>query len=454
MRKFLLDEVNKVGDKISFGMPGHKGKQFFDLDVKKDLTEILSTDNLLNPKGAILKLENQIRDIYGSKDSFLIINGSTGALHIAISIATKNGDNILVERQCHKSVYNALILNDLNPIYLEPVYDKKRALFFGIEKEELIKKIRNNDIKACVLTSPNFYGGILKLKELIEILHSEGITVIVDEAHGAHLYFTDLKKYSAIEAGADLVINSTHKTIPSLTQTALLHLNSDKFTRREVLDHINLYHTTSPSYLLMLSIEAGIDYMDERGRIEILNRTKDLDSLKSEIDYSLDLKHDTICANDPLKFLFRVRGLEGEELLKKFLYDENIRLEMADLYYALAIISPINSSEEIAALRDAIINLSRGSYRDIKPIDFFLPKKLMSPREAFESETEIIDFRKSKGRISKNIVAAYPPGVPLISFGEVFSDDIIANILEFKKAGIEVVGMKDDTVEVVKWVFL
>lgn len=454
MKEFLLDEVNKIEDKISFGMPGHKGKQFFDLDVKKDLTEILATDNLLNPKGAILKLENQIRDIYGAKESFLILNGSTGALHTAISIATKNSDNVLIERQCHKSVYNALILNDLNPIYLEPVYDKKKALFFGIKKEELLKKIRNNDIKACVLTSPNFYGGILKLKELIEILHREGITVIVDEAHGAHLYFTDLKKYSAIESGADIVINSTHKTIPSLTQTALLHLNTDKFTRREVMDHINLYHSTSPSYLLMLSIEAGIKYMSEFGKSEILNRTKDLDNLKREINYSLDLKHETICANDPLKFLFRVRGLKGEELLKKFLYDKDIRLEMADLYYALAIISPINTSEEIDALKNAIIELDGDYYEEIKPIDFFMPKKVMRPREAFESETEIIDFRKSNGRISKNIVAAYPPGVPLISFGEVFSDEIIENIIEFKNVGIEIVGMENDTVEVVKWVFL
>lgn len=454
MKSYLLDEVTKIENKISFGMPGHKGKQFFDLDTKKDVTEILDTDNLLNPRGAILKLENQIRDIYGSKESFLIINGSTGALHTAISIATNKGDNVLVQRQCHKSVYNALILNELNPVYLETVYDKNQALFFGITEEELREKIKGNNIKACVLTSPNFYGGILKLKELIKILHDNNITVIVDEAHGAHLYFMDLKKYSAIEAGADLVINSTHKTIPSFTQTALLHLNSDKFTRREVMDHINLYHTTSPSYLLMLSIEAGIKYMEEIGRDEILNRIEDLNKLKEEINYSINFEHETIAANDPLKFLFRVRGLKGEELLKKFLYDKDIRLEMADLYYALAIISPMNTSEEIKALKNAIKELDSGSYEEIRPIEFALPEKVMTPREAFEGEMEIIDFRDAEGRISKNIVAAYPPGVPIISFGEVFSKDVIENIIELKEAGIEVVGMENDTVEVIKWVFL
>lgn len=446
----LRDEIEKVKNKISFGMPGHKGNKFFDLSEEMDLTEILGTDNLLNPEGAIADLHKEIKNLFESKESFMTTNGSTGALHIAISMVTKPKDKILIQRNAHKSIYNALLLNDLDPIYLNTIYDKNRGMYFGIDKRELLKKINNNDIKACVLVSPNYFGGILKLREIIRILHDKNIVVIVDEAHGTHLYFSDLKKYSALDAGADLVINSTHKMIPSLTQSAIIHRGTDRFSHEDLLKYINIYNTTSPSYLLMLSMEAGLKYMDEIGRSEIKNRILDLEELKNEINYNLNLSHESIIANDPMKFLFRIPNMTGKEIVEDFLINKNIRLEMGDLYYALAIISPINTSKEIKKLKEAILSYDINECRKIFPINFEIPKREMFPKEAFLSEGEYVDYRNACGRVAKTIIAAYPPGVPLVSFGEVINKDIIESIDKFLSEGIEVIGLLDKKIEVVK----
>ena len=450
MKRPLSNKIDEVKNKISFGMPGHKGKEFFDLDIKRDLTEIYGTDNLLNPSGVIEDLHREISKLFGSKESFVITNGSTGALHIAMAMATRPGDKVLIQRNTHKSIYNGLLLNDLDPIYLNTIYDKGRAMYFGIDLDELREKIEGNNIAACVLVSPNYFGGILRLREIIEILHETDIPVIVDEAHGAHLYFSDLKKYSALDAGADLVINSTHKMIPSLTQAALIHRGTDRFSHEDLLKYVNIYNTTSPSYLVMLSIEAGLDYMDREGRSELIERCKDIEGLKDAINYDLDLSHESIIANDPMKFLFRIPGMTGEEVVEDFIINKDIRLEMGDLYYALGIISPINTREEIEKLKEAILSYGDGAYKKIIPQEFPIPEKKLLPREAFLSEGEKISYKDARGRISKEIIGAYPPGVPLVSFGEVISEEIINKIDEFLAEGIEVIGLLEDEIEVVK----
>lgn len=450
MKRPLSEKINEVENKISFGMPGHKGKNFFDLDIKRDLTEIYGTDNLLNPSGVIDGLHKEISKVFGSKESFMTTNGSTGALHIAMAMATRPGDKVLIQRNTHKSIYNGLLLNDLDPVYLNTIYDKDRAMYFGIDLDELREKIEKNKITACVLVSPNYFGGILKLKEIIEILHEKDIPVIVDEAHGAHLYFSDLKKYSALDAGADLVINSTHKMIPSLTQAALIHRGTDRFSHEDLLKYINIYNTTSPSYLVMLSIEAGLAYMDREGRSELKKRTEEIKNLKDAINYDLDLSHQSIIANDPMKFLFRIAGMTGEEVVEDFILNKEIRLEMGDLYYALGIVSPINTSEDLETLRDAILSYGDGPYKKIIPQDFPLPEKRLLPKEAFLSEGERISYKDAKGRISRKIIGAYPPGVPLVTFGEVITEEIIETIDKFLEEGIEVIGLLGDMIEVVK----
>ena len=450
MRKYIEESVDKYKDDYAFGMPAHKGKKYFDLDIKRDLTEFLDTDNLLNPQGAIKKSQEEVSEIFSSKYSFYIPNGSSGAINIAISTLAKRKDNILVQRNTHKSVMNSIIINDLNPIYINTKYDEENALFLGIELENLKNILEENSIQLAIFVSPNYYGGILKLKEIVRLCHSHNVYVIIDEAHGSHLYFSHMKEFCANFSGADIVINSTHKTIPSLTQTALLHVNSDRVDVDKLKKVINIYTTTSPSYLFLISQEEGIDYMVKEGykKLEILR--KELDKISKDTGImSYNINDSTIASYDTMKFLFRLPILSGIEIVKKFHLEYNIRLEMGDLYYALAIFSPLTEICELRKFIDVILSLRNGEYKKIAKLKFPTSKRIISPRKAFDSPSIYKNLKDSCGMISANNVAFYPPGIPIISYGERITKEIIDIILNNLDEGIEVVGINQGKIEVV-----
>lgn len=450
MRKYIEESVDKYKDDYAFGMPAHKGKKYFDLDIKKDLTEFLDTDNLLNPQGAIKKSQEEVSEIFSSKYSFYIPNGSSGAINIAISSLAKRRDNILVQRNTHKSVMNSIIINDLNPIYINTKYDEENALFLGIELENLKNILEENSIQLAIFVSPNYYGGILKLKEIVRLCHSHNVYVIIDEAHGSHLYFSHMKEFCANFSGADIVINSTHKTIPSLTQTALLHVNNDRVDVDKLKKVINIYTTTSPSYLFLISQEEGIDYMVKEGykKLEILR--KELDKISKDMGImSYNINDSTIASYDTMKFLFRLPILSGIEIVKKFHLEYNIRLEMGDLYYALAIFSPLTEICDLRKFIDVILSLRNGEYKKIAKLKFPTSKRIISPRKAFDSPSIYKDLKDSCGMISANNVAFYPPGIPIISYGERITKEIIDIILNNLNEGIEVVGINQGKIEVV-----
>lgn len=450
MRKYIEESVDKYKDDYAFGMPAHKGKKYFDLDIKRDLTEFLDTDNLLNPQGAIKKSQEEVSEIFSSKYSFYIPNGSSGAINIAISTLAKRKDNILVQRNTHKSVMNSIIINDLNPIYINTKYDEENALFLGIELENLKNILEENSIQLAIFVSPNYYGGILKLKEIVRLCHSHNVYVIIDEAHGSHLYFSHMKEFCANFSGADIVINSTHKTIPSLTQTALLHVNNDRVDVDKLKKVINIYTTTSPSYLFLISQEEGIDYMVKEGykKLEILR--KELDKISKDTGImSYNINDSTIASYDTMKFLFRLPILSGIEIVKKFHLEYNIRLEMGDLYYALAIFSPLTEICELRKFIDVILSLRNGEYKKIAKLKFPTSKRIISPRKAFDSPSIYKNLKDSYGMISANNVAFYPPGIPIISYGERITKEIIDIILNNLDEGIEVVGINQGKIEVV-----
>ena len=450
MRKYIEESVDKYKNDYAFGMPAHKGKKYFDLDIKRDLTEFLDTDNLLNPQGAIKKSQEEVSEIFSSKYSFYIPNGSSGAINIAISTLAKRKDNILVQRNTHKSVMNSIIINDLNPVYINTKYDEENALFLGIELENLKNILEENSIQLAIFVSPNYYGGILKLKEIVRLCHSHNVYVIIDEAHGSHLYFSHMKEFCANFSGADIVINSTHKTIPSLTQTALLHVNSDRVDVDKLKKIINIYTTTSPSYLFLISQEEGIDYMVKEGykKLEILR--KELDKIGKDTGImSYNINDSTIASYDTMKFLFRLPILSGIEIVKKFHLEYNIRLEMGDLYYALAIFSPLTEICELRKFIDVILSLRNGEYKKIVKLKFPTSKRIISPRKAFDSPSIYKDLKDSCGMISANNVAFYPPGIPIISYGERITKEIIDIILNNLNEGIEVVGINQGKIEVV-----
>ncbi|SHH31100.1 lysine decarboxylase [Anaerosphaera aminiphila DSM 21120] len=458
MKRYIFDEVEKMKDKLVFSTPGHKSKDYFDFNYKNDVTETINTDNLLNPDGCILKSQEAVASVFGVKSSHYIVNGSTSALQIAMGLVTKPGDKVLMQRNCHKSIYNGLIINSLTPEYVSAVYNREYNLITGIDPGEIEKKLKENpNIKTVILVSPNYFGVCLRLREIADIVHRYGGYLIVDEAHGTHLQFSKAREYSAVNCGADIVVHSTHKTIPSLTQSSLLHINTDRIDSKRVIKTINLLSTTSPSYLILQSSEFGIEYMNRCGLDRLSLNEKYIEDMKEELKGKVnflksDLKDETIAHIDPSKILFRIDGYSGFDIVEKLFLSYNIRLEMGDLYYALALSTVADEKEDFLKLQEALEDLSRDKFcssMNFKSVKEIKPTIKLEPREAFYRDSKEVELEQSVGKIAACIVAAYPPGIPIVSFGELITEQVVREIKDYINSGIEVIGVSNNRLEVV-----
>lgn len=447
MNRYIFEALKNLRGKSAFSMPGHKSKDIYDFDFRDDITEVVGADNLMEPEECILKSEEEVAKVYGVKRSYFITEGSTMALKIAISLLTKSNDTILIQRNSHKSIYNSAVQFDLNLEFINPKFDEKRQILLGVDPIELDKKLKSNkNIKLVVLTSPNYYGMILNLRELSEIVHKNGCKLIVDEAHGGHLIFSRQRELSAVKY-ADVIVHSTHKTLPSLTGSAMLHINCD-IEHKKVLKMMNLLMSSSPSYLSMLSSEFGIDYLERNGGFgEIEKKVKIFkENLKGVVEF-LEVEDNSIADVDILKLTFRIKGHSGLNVVNELALRYNIRLEMGDLYYALCILSVVDETEDFNCLEKALKDISVGVYQNIdKKYRETVPKVVMSPKKAFESDTELVELEDAIGKISSEIVMLYPPGVPIISYGEEFTREIVAELKRYPKLS----GVANNKVEVVK----
>lgn len=441
---------------ISFHTPGHKGRNAL-IDWSKyipqmDTTEIEGLDNLLDPDGIIKESQEAASKVYKTRATYYSVNGSTGSIYIGLSTITKPGDKVLIQRNSHKSIYNGIILNSLEPVYISPNYNEKHNITTGIDLEELEKKLKDHrDIKAVIITYPDYYGICCHIEKIAEIAHKYDAILMVDEAHGSHFNFSkDLPK-SSIELGADIVVQSIHKTLPSLTQTSLIHVCSDRIDLNELQKNYQLYTTTSPSYLFIISCEAAIAYMDDnRDRLgQKLTMVKSLisrlESLKGVNLFSKDIDDPSINDKDISKILLSVDGYSGKELLDILHRDYFIDMEMADPHYALALTSIMNDDNDYSKLYDALKDIANrglhGNKKDllkIKP----LPKEIIkiSPSIAYHMDTENIKLENSLGRISGSTIIPYPPGIPLIVPGELISEEIINYISYLKDLNIAISG--------------
>ena len=250
----LFDKLFEIEDKnyTRFHMPGHKGrisKLFPENFLDFDTTEIFETDNLYNPKGVILKLLNDLKRIYNTKKSFISLNGSTGSIISSIYALCKEKDEILIQRNSHLSVYNATIIRRLKTNYIYPEISDNS---YEIDERELENILMlNKNIKLAVFTSPDYYGRVLNIEKIVEICHKFKVKVLIDEAHGSHFKFLNSDIKSALEYGADIVINSLHKTLPALNQTSLIHVNSKEIDLESFERSIKLFQSTSPYGVLI-----------------------------------------------------------------------------------------------------------------------------------------------------------------------------------------------------------
>lgn len=465
-----LDNYSKEKN-IRFHMPGHKGKnKMLSTLVKKiadyDVTEVKGTDNLHNPVGIIKDTQDKIAKTYGAKESYILVNGTTGGIIASIMACTSPKEKILIQRNCHKSVYSAAILGDLQLEYIYPKYNKEYCLNVGIDNKTLDEKLRRNkDIKAVVLTYPTYYGICCDIKEIAVIVHKYDKILIIDEAHGGHLKFIDGLPVSAEEVGADIVIQSTHKTLISLTQSSVLHVCSERINTKKLRKFLGMTQSSSPSYLLMSSVENAVDYMKNEGskrlkaNLEIIN--KKVIELNSEGILVLTkeiIKDIEGYEYDATKLLISLSdfGISGNELEKILRDDYKIQVEMSDTKYINAYITVGDETKDIERLFDSIIDISKVYKKEkmninqMESTELPILEKAICINEAFYSENKKVRLEDSLNEIAADFIIPYPPGVPIICPGEVINQEAISLLNYMIKNNLSIIGITNEYIDIIE----
>lgn len=395
-----------------------------------DVTEFEETDDLQNPQGILRESLERISHIYGGEESFFLTNGSTSGLEVAILSVCKPGEKLLVDRTCHKAVASGLVLSGAVPVFVEPEFSEELGLYTGISPEKVREMLEEEpEIRGMVLTSPTYYGICSPVSEIAEILHQNGKVLIVDEAHGAHLNFHhDLPK-SAVVCGGDLVVQSAHKTLPALGQSSLLHMGRGTRVKREqVTSALRLLMTTSPSYLLMSSIDEAVSRMEQDGQALFTILLREINALKKVVREQgiLDFADEETLGipQDKLRLTVDfgncgISGIQGAELLKKAY---GIYPEMADARYLVFVVTVANTVEELRVLRHALMEIATPGVVEERMIPLPMPEMVMHPRDAWMAEKEQIPMEDALGRISADTVAVCPPGAAVLVPGQYIDD--------------------------------
>ena len=440
----LFDKLKDYGKSgvYPFHMPGHKRQSINgDLPYEIDLTEIDGFDNLHNPQGCIKAVEDKAQLLYNAKRAYMLVNGATCGIMSAIGALTSRGDRVLIARNCHISVYRAVKLFSLKPEYILPEYAEENGVklpVFGSISPKLIedKLTQNPDISLVVLTSPTYEGVVSDIKSISEICKKHDARLFVDEAHGAHFPFNKAFPESAVNCGADISVVSLHKTLPSLTQTALL-LTNDTDYDSALREQLAIFQTSSPSYVLMSSVESCLDYISENSS-EFESYIKRLSEFEKSAKALNNLKllfreDNNVYAYDRGKLVISTIGtsISGTQLAETLRNDYKIETEMSAEDYIIAMTSVCDTDEGferlISALKtiDSKIKKSENTKEYIKPL---LPQKTIEPFECTDKIGKVLDITDCNGKISLEDVFAYPPGIPLIVSGEIVTDDIINQV--------------------------
>ena len=470
-------------------MPGHKrkGQGMFEDISRYDITEITGYDNLHHPEGIIRDSMNELKRLYHTRESWYLVNGSTVGILAAVSACCDQGDGILISRNCHKSVYNAIRLLHLKAYYfMLPVSEKYNVA--EDMTEDTFASIRDilsryPDIRAVVLPSPTYEGVVMNIRGLKEIVREFSVPLIVDEAHGAHFIFHSDFPESAVSQGADIVVQSTHKTLPALTQTALLHLCSDRIPANHLADMLSIYESSSPSYLLMSSAEYAVHYMRENeDKVDTYVNNLHFFRKKCGQLHRIHLikKEDLHCFDyDEGKLVFSVEGtgVDGIWLFDRLLKKYHIELEMSDCSNCIAMTSVCDKKEDFQALFQALKEIDEELRQmeeelpqikeELRNIDeelrqkedmrgrkrwnrMRLPEKKMESWECSRMEKETVSPEEAVGRISGEYVMLYPPGIPILVPGEIILKETVENVRYSLYNGYNVLGLSQNQFTVLK----
>ena len=431
------------GDVYPFHMPGHKRREpLFDPSFSMDITEIEGFDDLHHPSGVLQESQALAANLSGARESFFSLNGSTAGLLSAITAATSFGDEILLSRGCHRSVYNAVALRGLVPHYLYPSVIEPFGIGGGVTPDAVDAALRAHpNVRAVVVTSPTYEGVISDIAGIADAAHRHGVPLIVDEAHGAHLLLKG-GAASACTCGADVVVQSLHKTLPALTGTALLHRMTDRVPADALRDAMATFQTSSPSYLLMASIDACLRFMRDEGESRMAAWLQKVRALREQIaaipGITLLSRAQILAAGgfdlDEGKLTLSARGISGTALAARLRDEYKIETELSLPRYLLAMTSLSDSEEGFArlltALRGIAATLPKGAAE--APTVDFAPLKLArvhTPYEASRRPKQRVAVAESAGRIAADTVIPYPPGIPLMVAGERVSTEAVERML-------------------------
>lgn len=470
----ILDGMMKyISEKNSlFCMPGHKGgkgflatekgKWLYENIVKIDLTEVDGLDNLHAPHGIIKEAEEKLRDLYESKKSYFLVNGSTSGNLIMIFSCFNEGDKIIVERNCHRSIFNGIVLRKLKPVYIKNYFNNDINAPLSIDEEYFLRIIKENkDAKGIIITYPNYYGVCCDLKNIVNEAKKYNMMVLVDSAHGAHFGVSDKLPQSAVKLGADMVVMSSHKTLPSLTQTAYLHLCTDRVDVNKVNFYKSIFLSTSPSYIFMSSMDYARYYLEEKGKQDYDNLaalcmeySKKISGIKglhvlNTDDLNVDGK--TLDFDVTRLVINAAEGLSGFKL-DEYLRENHIQPEMCDARNVVLICSPFNGEAQLKNLYDVLVKCNIVNLKDDskKEVDIpSIPQSKLSPYETLNADYKKVKLDDSIGMICKKALVPYPPGVPIIMPGEVFSYIVIKDIKRCIENNVEVLGIQNDGKEIV-----
>lgn len=453
-------QAYSAGGTYPFHMPGHKRntKLLGDaLPYRIDITEIDGFDDLHAPDGILKALNKRLSVLYGTKQSFALVNGSTCGILAGIAAVTRRGDKILLARNCHRSVYNAVELLGLSPVYLQPPTDEATGIAGSIVPEDVrVALQKNSDIRLCVLTSPTYDGVISDIRTIADLVHAKEIPLLVDEAHGAHLAFTKNQPFSAVAAGADIVIHSLHKTLPALTQTAAAHLCTDRISPDVFQQKLSVFETSSPSYVLLASIGECVYFLEENAKSAFSAYQKRLDGFSSQCQA---LRHFTVCCKGtdnltahPAFFAFdggklpvvtANTDLDGISLLQSLRKNYKLEGEMAAVSYALLMTSVCDTEEGFSRLFEALQTIDNGLEKSAVPPQFQslpLPELVFIPATASAQSGKKIPLQNAVDAVSLTSVWCYPPGVPVLVRGERITQEIADWLANAQAHGLKVLS--------------
>ena len=404
-----------------FHMPGSKRSELLrsDLPYRRDLTEIYGFDNLNDPEDIFVEMEEKLARIYGVKKAIISTNGSTSGILSTIRALCRNNKNILIQRSSHKSVYNACELNSLNVSYINIVTDEQLAIkdIYHVDLEEKLKK---GNYLALVLTSPSYEGYLLDLQRIYKLCRENNTKLILDMAHGSHLSLTNLYDNSF-----DVAITSFHKNLSALTPSAAVLINDMEYFD-EIKRNMAIFQTSSPSYVILQSIDEMIEKFESLGPLYKKLEKKLNDLYRLKLDY---LKIIDSTEKDRSKILISTKNanISGSDL-DKLLREDKIEIEMSYPDYVLLISTIFDTKEGFDRLKKSLLRIDGllGTKTKSYSLDLPIPQKKLEICEAINCKKKYVKLEDSLGKISGEFVYAYPPGSPIIAPGEIIDSEILS----------------------------